>query len=136
MPCCGYRDEVGEADDVAPLPEDMVAEEVAEVVEDAELLGDVLAEPDELVELRLDVAPPSAFFRTLLMRPSSSFWSLSPRSVPLLVATTSRRPWAAETCISFCWLSPLRELTVAKVAATLAEMCRFEMPVPAGADEA
>ena len=99
-----YREAVGEADDEAPLPEDIVAEEVDEAVDADELLGeDVPIEPDELVEDGLDVAlPPSAFFSTSLMRPSSSFWSVSPRSVPLLVATTRRRPFAAETCISFC----------------------------------
>ncbi|MFN3922454.1 MAG: hypothetical protein ACK4K6_02190 [Pseudarthrobacter sp.] len=76
----------------------------------------MLVEPDVLVDVGLDVAlPPSAFSSTSLMRSSSSFWSGSPRLAPLLVATTSSVPSAAETCISFCWFSPLRELRVAKV---------------------
>lgn len=42
---------------------------------EAEPLGeDVLVEPEVLVDVGLDVAlPPSAFFRTSLMRSSSSF---------------------------------------------------------------
>ena len=122
-----YREAVGEADDEAPLPEDIVAEEVEvdDALDDAEPLGEAM--PDELEELvaeALDVAPPlSAFFSTALIRSSSSFLSWSPTSVPLLVATTRRRPCAAETCISFCWLSPLRVLTVAKVFSASVSAC-------------
>lgn len=72
---------------------------------------------DELVIISLGVSlPPSAFSSTLLIRSSSSFWSGSPKLGPLLVATTSNLPSAAETCMSFFWLSPERVLIVPNVS--------------------
>src|SRR4029453_3925784 len=93
--------DVGEADDV----------------EVAVLLGELVTLPDELVIISLGVSlPPSAFTSTSLIRSSSSFWSGSPRLGPLLVATTSNLPSAAETCISFFWLSSERVLIVPNVS--------------------
>ena len=60
-----YHDAVGEADDEAPLPEVVAADEVGEAVDEAELPGEDI--PEEPVELGLEVAPPSAFCNTSLI---------------------------------------------------------------------
>ncbi|BCW37412.1 hypothetical protein StoSoilA2_34680 [Arthrobacter sp. StoSoilA2] len=81
------------------------------------LLGELVMLPEELLIISPGVSlTPSAFASTLLIRSSSSFWSGSPRLGPLLVATTSNLPSAAETCISFFWLSSERVLIVPNVS--------------------